>query len=70
MATGDKAAAAGLPVVPSTKAINVGYNDINAVADALADEMTARKGSIFIQPTQPAGTGLVANSAIWVKSAT
>lgn len=40
MATGDAAAAAGLPVVPPTKDIRVGYDDINALADRLAAHQT------------------------------
>lgn len=41
MATGDQAAAAGLPVVPSSKDFRLGYDDINALADALAEYMTS-----------------------------
>lgn len=40
MATGDQAAAAGLPVVPSSKDFRLGYDDINALADAVASYMT------------------------------
>jgi hypothetical protein len=40
MAIGDAAAAAGLPVVPATKDIRLGYQDINAIADALANQIT------------------------------
>lgn len=41
MATGDSAAAAGLPVVPSTKDIRLGYDDINKLADALAAHLVS-----------------------------
>lgn len=41
MAAGDKAAAAGLPVVAPTADRRQGYEDINKVADALADHMTS-----------------------------
>jgi hypothetical protein len=42
MANGDKAAAKGIAVVPATKAHSLGYDDINRVADAIADEIDAR----------------------------
>lgn len=41
MPVGDAAAAAGIPVVPSTKDLRLGYIDINAVADALAARESA-----------------------------
>lgn len=41
MANGDAAAAAGLPVVPSTKDIRLGYDDINRLADFLAAHMVS-----------------------------
>ena len=41
MANGDAAAAAGLPVVPATKDIRLGYDDINRLADAVAQHLTA-----------------------------
>lgn len=42
MATGDKAAAKGLRVVPATKDLRLGYDDINKRGDELADEIDAR----------------------------
>ena len=42
MAVGDKGAAKGLRVIPNTKAINLGYDDLNQKADELADEIDAR----------------------------
>jgi hypothetical protein len=51
MATGDAAAAHGIPVVPGTRNINVGYNDINAVADALAGEMDTRSAAVQQETT-------------------
>lgn len=39
MATGDQAAAAGLPVVPSSKDFRLGYDDINALADGVGTFM-------------------------------
>lgn len=42
MATGDKASAKGLRVVPATQAINQGYDAINQRGDELADEIDAR----------------------------
>lgn len=59
MATGDKAAAAGLPVVAPTGKVKVGYNDINAIADALADEM----GRFIVQQTDPAP---VDDGKVWI----
>lgn len=41
MANGDAAAAAGLPVVPASKDIRLGYDDLNALADALAAHMVS-----------------------------
>lgn len=41
MANGDAAAAAGLPVVPSTKDIRQGYDDINRLADYVAAHMVS-----------------------------
>ncbi len=46
MAVGDAAAAAGLPVVPSTKDLRLGYNDINALADALAGAQSTLAGRL------------------------
>lgn len=40
MATGDASAAAGGPVVPSTKDKRLGYDDINALADWVAAHLT------------------------------
>ena len=42
MATGDKAAAKGLRVVPASKDLKLGYDDINKRGDELADEIDAR----------------------------
>ena len=42
MATGDAAAAKGLRVVPPTKDLKVGYDDINKRGDELAAEIDAR----------------------------
>jgi len=42
MATGDAAAAKGLRVVPATKDLRLGYDDINQRGDELAAEMDAR----------------------------
>lgn len=42
MATGDAAAAAGLPVVPETRDLRLGYRDMNALADALVPYIQAR----------------------------
>lgn len=41
MANGDAAAAAGLPVVPGTKDVRLGFDDINALADAVAAHMVS-----------------------------
>jgi len=64
MATGDAAAAAGLPVVPPTKDYRLGYDDINKLADALANHMT--------NGTHPANkiTGQLATSQYKDKSVT
>lgn len=42
MATGDAAAAKGLRVVPATKDLRLGYDDINQRGDELAEEIDAR----------------------------
>ena len=42
MATGDAGAAKGLRVIAATKAINLGYDDLNKKADEIAAEMDAR----------------------------
>ena len=42
MATGDAAAAKGLRVVPATKDLKLGYDDMNKRGDELAAEMDAR----------------------------
>lgn len=72
MATGDKAAAKGLRVVPATKDLKVGYDDINARGDELADEIDARtagdtlkfdKNKIIISATEPAYVA----GGIWLK---
>jgi hypothetical protein len=80
MAIGDKAAAAGLEVVPATQDIRLGYARINQKGDELADERTARialtattagkvaKTDIFAQvatPANNAGTGF--SGRIWLK---
>lgn len=46
MATGDAAAAKGLRVVAATKAINLGYDDINKRGDELAAEIDARATAV------------------------
>lgn len=68
MATGDAAAAKGLRVVPATKDLKLGYDDINARGDELAAEIDARANAvntlaigkleasrIKVQNTQPSG---------------
>lgn len=42
MAIGDAAAAAGLPVIAGTRDKRLGYSDINAAMDEVANEKTAR----------------------------
>jgi hypothetical protein len=42
MANGDKAAAKGWATYPATQAHGLGYDDINAVLDRVADEVDAR----------------------------
>jgi hypothetical protein len=42
MAIGDAAAAKGLRVVPATKDLKLGYEDINQTQDELAAEIDAR----------------------------
>ncbi len=72
MATGDAAAAKGLPVVPATKDLRLGYDDINAVADAVAAEIDARTSAdngkiattkIRIQQADP---GAVPDGTVWI----
>jgi hypothetical protein len=63
MATGDAAAAAGLPVVPSTKDYRLGYDDINAVADALANHQTNGTHD-FAKIKGQAQTAQIANLAV------
>lgn len=41
MAVGDEAAAAGLPVVPATGDVRLGYVNINELADAVARHLTS-----------------------------
>lgn len=62
MAIGDKAAAKGLPVVAPTGKVNVGYENINAVADALADEMDRFR----VTQSDPASAGTVADGIVWI----
>lgn len=70
MANGDKAFAKGLHVVPESKDLREGYDDINVRGDEIADEIDARtagdnastaaialkldKANILIQATAPA----------------
>ena len=42
MATGDAAAAKGLLVIPATRKLRLGYDDINKRGDELAAEIDAR----------------------------
>lgn len=72
MATGDKAAAKGLRVVPATKDLRLGYDDINARGDELADEIDARtaadnlkldKAKVIIADTEPSYVA----GGIWLK---
>lgn len=72
MAIGDKAAAKGMHVVAETDDHAVGYEDINRVADALADEIDARTaGDALAFPAAKvivsASTPAVVNGALWVK---
>lgn len=69
MAVGDKAAAAGLQVFPSTQNVNQGYINDNQRGDELADEINTRKRQITVSASQPSGTGHVIGD-IWIKSAT
>jgi hypothetical protein len=72
MAIGDKAAAKGMHVVAETDDHAIGYEDINRVADAVADEIDARAAAVatkldasklIISSSTPA----VVNGAIWAK---
>jgi hypothetical protein len=76
MATGDAGAAKGLRVIANTKAINLGYDDLNKKADEIAAEMDARaaadatltadkldKSKIIVQTATPA----VVTGGIWFK---
>jgi hypothetical protein len=63
MANGDAAAAAGLPVVPATKDIRLGYDDINHLADAVAGHLTSG-GHAFSKITGAATTNQIADRAI------
>ncbi len=72
MAIGDKAAAKGLHVVEDTDDHALGYEDINRVMDAVADEIDARTAAdalkldaskLIISSSTPA----VVNGAIWAK---
>lgn len=72
MAIGDKAAAKGMHVVAETDDHAIGYEDINRVADALADEIDARTaGDAASFPASKviisASTPAVVNGALWVK---
>lgn len=81
MAIGDKAAAKGMHVVANTDGVPVGYQDINRVSDAVADEQDARvaadnkkmdKTYITVQNATPPAT-LPDGSArpigsVWIKS--
>jgi hypothetical protein len=42
MAVGDLGASKGLRITPNTKAINLGYDDLNQKADEIAAEQIAR----------------------------
>ena len=46
MANGDKAAAKGWTVFPATQPHNLGYDDINYVADLVAQEVDDRTAAI------------------------
>ena len=46
MATGDAAAAKGLRVIAATKALNLGYDDLNKKGDEIAAEIDARAAAI------------------------
>jgi hypothetical protein len=48
---GDIAGPAGLPIVLGTDDLRGGYDDINALADAVA----TRTPPIFVQPGEPLG---------------
>lgn len=62
MAIGDKAAAKGLPVVAPTGKVNLGYQNINAVADAVADEIDR----IRVQQADPAASATVPDGTVWI----
>lgn len=72
MATGDAAAAKGLNVVPASKDLKLGYDDINLRGDELAAEIDARAAAdalkldlskLKVQQTDP---GAVADGTVWV----
>lgn len=46
MATGDDAAAKGLRVIPASKDIRLGYDDINKRGDELAQEIDDREAAV------------------------
>jgi len=64
MAIGDAAASHGIPVVPGTRSINIGYQDINAVADAVAAEQDTRFTAVQNEATQRISTDTVLGQAI------
>lgn len=63
MATGDEAAAAGLPVVSAIGDVRLGYDDINKIADALARHLTSGTHP-FTRITGQAVTAQIAAGAI------
>lgn len=69
MAIGDKAAAKGLTVFPSTQNHGLGYQNDNQRGDDIADvyDFIARK--VTVQNATPSGTGHQIGD-FWIKSAT
>lgn len=74
MATGDAAAAKGLRVVPATKDLKLGYDDMNKRGDELAAEMDARAiadalkldaSKILVQSTAMTAANAVGTLRFW-----
>lgn len=72
MAKGDKAAARGLAVYPSTQDRRLGYENDNERGDELADEIDARKAADELKldkdkiRVQLADPGAVPEGTVWV----
>jgi len=64
MAIGDAAAAKGIPTIPGTRSINLGFSDLNAVADSLAGEMNTRAAADTAETTARIQTDTLLGQAI------